>query len=548
MKKLYFALITAFLLSIFWPGVWGVETQPFTLVWLFALVPLLWVEHELRLKPGRRKGWRVFGYAYVSMGAFNLGTTYWVWNAHWSGVVATVLINGGLMALVWTLYSWVARRHSQRIGYWALVSGWLALEVFHEDWAFSFPWLDLGHIFAATPSAVQWYEFTGHRGGTLWLIASNIVCFEAILQLKTTRLTWKDWRFIFRTAVPYVWGAPLLLSAGIAWMQADLYTQTVQVSYVQPSVDPYLEKFKTSDVEQAERWVGEVVSAFNNTESEEKQVGPSALVVFPETFLHQGIQESSGNAFRSIHALDSILRKFPQTSLLVGASTFEIYAAGDESETARPFGSKGDRYYDSFNTAIELTSNQPMEFYHKSKLVVGVEYMPFASLLKSLLGDVTIEMGGTTGTLGTQKEREVFALADTAIRVAPIICWEQDYGSYVREYALEGANVFAIMTNDGWWGNTLGHRTHFHIARLRAIENRRAIVRAANTGVSGFIGPDGQSYEFMTWNEEGLRTSQVALNNSMTFYTQYGDLIGRGGALLFPLLLLSVLVRQRVQR
>ena len=189
-----------------------------------------------------------------------------------------------------------------------------------------------------------------------------------------------------------------------------------------------------------------------------------------------------------------------------------------------------------------------MEFYHKSKLVVGVEYMPFGEVLRSWIGDATIALGGTTGSLGTQKEREVFTLADTTIKVAPIICWEQDYGVFVRQYAQKGANLFAIMTNDGWWGNSLGHVTHFHIARLRAIENRRYIIRSANTGISGFIDPTGQSHTMKTWGETGLASAPVFLRNQKTFYTQYGDLIGRGGALLFPLLLLSVAVRKRVQR
>ena len=553
MKKLIFAVATALLLSVFWPGMWGVETQPFTFTWLFALAPMLAMERSIRHDAFGKKGWRMFGYAWLSMGMFNAGTTYWVWNAHWSGVVATVLINGGLMAAVWTLYAWVARKHSQRLGYWALVSGWLALEVFHENWAFSFPWLDLGHAFAATPGVVQWYEYTGHRGGTLWLLVSNIVFIETWYKTKDAegRIGWSSWKSMLRSPLPYVWGLPLVLSLGI-WSGLNTEDERlIWATYVQPNVDPYTEKFSTPDQWQAHVWADSLLADFGGIQSSDNprvQRYPSALVVFPETFLHEGIQERYGNAFKPIHALDTVLQAYPGTSLLLGASTYELYDAGEETPTSRPIDALGRRFYDSYNTAIELTNGQPMEFYHKSKLVVGVEYMPFASTLKSLIGDATIALGGTTGTLGTQEEREVFSLADSSIKVAPIICWEQDYGSYVREYAQQGANLFAIMTNDGWWGNTLGHISHFHYARLRAIENRRAIVRAANTGISGFISVDGQAYQWKTWDETGLASARVPLIDQKTFYTQYGDLIGRGGALLFPLLLLSVLVRQRVQR
>jgi apolipoprotein N-acyltransferase len=551
MKKLFFAAGSAFLLCLFWPGVWGTEAHPFVIMWLFALVPMLWVEHQIRIEAQGKKALRTFGYAWLSMGLFNLGTTYWVWNAHWSGVVATVLINGALMATVWTFYGWVAQNHSQRLGYWAFVSGWLALEVFHENWAFSFPWLDLGHIFAASPGAVQWYEWTGHRGGTLWLLAANLVLFEEIRKHQGP-IVWKKWKDIFRTPIPYVWGLPLLLSQFLFLGGSGTDTdRRIYATYVQPNMDPYTEKFRSSDQWQAHLWAEAILRDFGNipmAKNPRMQRIPSSLVVFPETFLHEGIQERYGNAFKPIHILDTVLKAYPHTSLLLGASTYELYEAGEETSSSRPVDALKRHYYDSFNSAIELTSRQPMEFYHKSKLVVGVEYMPFGEVLRSWIGDATIALGGTTGSLGTQKEREVFTLADTTIKVAPIICWEQDYGVFVRQYAQKGANLFAIMTNDGWWGNSLGHVTHFHIARLRAIENRRYIIRSANTGISGFIDPTGQSHTMKTWGETGLASAPVFLRNQKTFYTQYGDLIGRGGALLFPLLLLSVAVRKRVQR
>ena len=271
------------------------------------------------------------------------------------------------------------------------------------------------------------------------------------------------------------------------------------------------------------------------------------MIVFPETFLHEGLQESHANVFKPIHELDSIIQSYPKTSLLVGAMTYELFTNADRTNTSRKISSHGKNYYDLYNSAFVLSFNKPMRFYHKSKLVVGVEYMPFGSLLSKILGDFTIDMGGSAGSLGTQDYRDVFTLIDTSIKLAPIICWEQDYGNYVREYAKQGANVFAIITNDGWWGNTLGHLTHMQYSRVRAIENRRWILRSSNTGISGFIDPKGQVIEAMTWGEKGIRTSLFRLNNKKTVFTICGDLIGRAGALLFPFLLISVFVRKKVQ-
>ena len=89
-----------------------------------------------------------------------------------------------------------------------------------------------------------------------------------------------------------------------------------------------------------------------------------------------------------------------------------------------------------------------------------------------------------------------------------------------------------VLSNDGWWGNTPGHKRLFDFCRLRAIETRRSIVRSANTGVSGFITARGDVVDRMDWEERGVLTSDVELRNDVTLYVRYGDWIGRLGLLL----------------
>ena len=105
----------------------------------------------------------------------------------------------------------------------------------------------------------------------------------------------------------------------------------------------------------------------------------------------------------------------------------------------------------------------------------------------------------------------------------------------------------AILSNDGWWGNTPGHRHLFSISRLRAIEHRRAIARSANTGESGFINRRGESSLRLYWEERGVVTERVELNHRTTLYTRYGDYLAR---LSCYVLLLCVLyfVAYRVRR
>ena len=158
--------------------------------------------------------------------------------------------------------------------------------------------------------------------------------------------------------------------------------------------------------------------------------------------------------------------------------------------------------------------------------------MPFRWLLQPLLGKIIVDLGGMTGTHGTQKERAVFTSANGKIKSAPIICWESEFGDYVTGFTRNGANLFLAITNDGWWGDTDGHRQHMHYARLRAIENRRAVARSANTGISCFINQRGDDQQPRA-TDAAIRHTLMA-NEELTFYAKNGDVIGRVSVFLAP--------------
>jgi apolipoprotein N-acyltransferase len=184
-------------------------------------------------------------------------------------------------------------------------------------------------------------------------------------------------------------------------------------------------------------------------------------------------------------------------------------------------------WIDFYNSALKMQSNSQHEFYHKSKLVVGVENMPYKSFFKPVLGEFLIDLGGTVSSRVTQKERTVFNHKTEDLKVGPIICYESIYGSFVTEYIRKGADFLAIITNDAWWGNTAGHRQLLSYSRLRAIENRRGIVRSANTGISAIINKKGELINYLPYNHQGLLHGYFSPAKKITFYTQYGDYIAR---------------------
>jgi apolipoprotein N-acyltransferase len=201
-----------------------------------------------------------------------------------------------------------------------------------------------------------------------------------------------------------------------------------------------------------------------------------------------------------------------------------------------------DIYYDSFNAAIQLDSTDNIQDYIKSKLVVGVEKMPYTQYLR-FLKKLTLRLGGTFRSHGTQEYRESLFAPDDSIGVAAVICYESVYGEFVTEYVKAGSNYIFVITNDGWWGDTPGHRQHLGFSRLRAIETRRSIARSANTGISAFINQKGEILARTKYWVPDVITAELNANDACTFYVKHGDYIARVAYFFSLIVILYTIVR-----
>ena len=211
------------------------------------------------------------------------------------------------------------------------------------------------------------------------------------------------------------------------------------------------------------------------------------------------------------------------SEILTGLELFEIvYDSSDVKEYSNNL--NDGRWLNLYNSAAYITENN--QYYNKSKLVVGVELMPYKSFIEPILGKVLLDFGGLSYSRGYDSFRKNFKSIQ-GFNISPIICFESIYGEYVTEYTRKGSNLFAIITNDGWWDVSEGHKQHLSYAKLRAIENRRNIVRSANTGISAVINYKGEIIKSIGYGEEGFINTEVSLLNKTTFYVKYGDFIFR---------------------
>jgi apolipoprotein N-acyltransferase len=514
-NKWLLSLASPLLLLLAWPA------SGFAPLLFVAFIPLLQLEDLIATAKKSGHTANIFASAYLAFIVFNLLTTWWIWYASPFGMFGAVFANALLMTIVFIAFHQTRLQFGNTIGYLSLPLYWMGFEFFHMDWDLTWPWLNLGNGFAAWANMVQWYEYTGTQGGTLWILSTNIAVFHAIKAKPEQKSKW------IYSSLGLV-TIPLLLSA-LVYLRVNEDQRPVEVVVVQPNIDPYNEKFSGNSREQLEKIL---------RLAEGKITPATRLVVCPETALPDGIWNEEINEHPQILRIRDFLHQHPNIRFLTGLSYYRLFLPGEPlSETARAF-RDGPGHFDAYNAAIQIQKDKPFQFHYKGRLVPGVEKMPFPAVF-GYLENFAIDLGGTAGSLGSNVEPSVFS--GDSIVAAPVICYESVYGDYIGEYVRKGANLICIMTNDGWWEDTPGYRQHCQYARLRAIEHRRSIARSANTGISCFIDQKGEIHQATGWWQDDCIRAKLNLNSNLTFYSRYGDLGGISSAFLSLVLLTALM-------
>ena len=536
MKYIILSLISAILLSISWPT-YGI---PFFI--FFALVPLLMMEHDISKFSGiKNKGSLIFGLSYLCFLIWNIVTTGWLYGSKnpdgthsLFAVAVPVILNSLFYSFIFQLYHWYKNAQGTYWGLTFFVAIWMCFEKFHLSWELTWPWLNLGNVFADYPKIIQWYDTLGATGGSFWILLINVYAFYTLRIWEAGRkrksLTINSSVLVIGIAVPML----------ISLVKYNNFDEkpigSVNVLMLQPELDPYTEKYSKDSL-----------TILNDllTLAETNSKGQIDYYIGPETSI-PGFGSISENGFGESMLLNTVkgfLSRHPKSVFATGISSHRFYTDENEkSETA--YQTSEGMYVDSYNSAVQIIPNQKVEVYHKGKLVPGVEIFPYINVLKPLLGDAMLNLGGTTASLGVDKKRTAFGNPYNPGKLAPIICYESIYGEFVTDYVKEGANFLAIMTNDSWWGVTQGHQQLMAYARLRAIETRREIARAANSGISAHINARGDVLADTLYGDKTTLFAKVNLYEGLTFYTRAGDLLSRISVFVLGFLVFYTLIKK----
>ena len=509
------------------------EPMPFTPLVFIAFVPFFYLAEWGR---STSKG-KNFGVLFLALMLWNISTTWWVWFASDVGAIAMLILNSLLMYLPFGLSRWLQRKKWFKWdAKWLFIALWLLYEYGHHRWDLSWPWLTLGNAFSGMPWYVQWYELTGTLGGTALILSVNILVYQALNRdpLNVNRSFMMQFRL--PVALVLLFG---LLSIVMGQLASDFVDQKksklkqpYRVVAIQPNYDPYDEKFVLDPMQMVRDMAKTSDSA-----------GPADCILWPETSLVGNIDVGSPaqdqqvsflmhhwqkNGTADVEPARDSSQNDPRTakppSMLIGSNMIHwyIWMGKGKPDVAARQSSNPEYWYTLHNSALwiqpELWTHGnslvrgDIQFYHKSKLVPGTEQLPFVTVLPFLERlAISLDENSASGTLG--KNATAKALGNGNSKVAPIICYESIYGDYVSEYVKDGASWLAVITNDAWWNNTPGHKQHFSYAKLRAIEQRKWVVRSANTGISGFIDPLGRTTMRSVWYQgRDERSAEPALD------------------------------------
>ena len=447
-QKLLYTLLSALLLTVGWYGGGG-----FTM--LVALLPLL--EISRGYGSSARDWWRMAGWAALAFVLWNVATIWWVWIAAPIGPIVATIFSTFWNLVAFMLYHYVSKRAHKAVAYTLLVSSWIFTEYCYiSAEVLSFPWLTLGNGFSGDVWAVQWYEFTGNLGGSLWVLLSNIAIFEAW----HNRSRWS----VVRAGVVVL--LPIAVSLAMYWSYKPS-ERLVKVSVLQPNVDCYEEKFSDNAVWQMQN-IGDLFSSVPRD---------TRVVVLPETALPERLNDDKPLQSGNILTLRELVEEQCADAMVVaGASTIKFYPKGVvPSETAR----RGDGYYyDFYNSAVAVNSDSDSNLHHKMRLVIGVESMPFTNILNKF-----VDLGPRMSAENASAYVNEVARGKFCARVSP-----DKARVFAVRYKADVLTILAVSVLKTVFGGYLAYLRLGHISeRKNYLPEPRAVDRPEKIGLVFFF-------------------------------------------------------------
>ena len=459
---------------------------------------------------------QAFASGYVFGLTYFFGTLYWIYHSIsvYGGMpfVASLIVVFFLccyLSLYPALFSFIFSSILRKTRLPALFIApvvWVVLEFIRSYALTGFPWASIGYSQYRFLPMIQVSDITGIYGISFLVLAVNGAIVDLLILKKRIREM-----PLFPVSYTVVGLCALLLaimaSLGYGYWRLGQEREghNIRVSIVQ------------GNIEQDRKWEPafqeEVLDTYFTLSKKAAESSPQ-LIVWPET----AVPFMFGYDLKNSEKLTEF-QKTLGSQLLFGSVLVREKSAANTllSNSAVLLGKEGKTTYT----------------YDKIHLVPFGEYVP----LRSVLFFIDKLVAG----IGDYVPGRSYAVAETEFgRFGTLVCYEIIFPGMVRKFYAKGGDFIVTITNDAWFGRTPGPYQHFSMAVFRAIENRKPVVRSANTGISGFIESSGRVLSKTRLFQRQVLSEEVKTDRTMTFYTKYGDLFAYVCIVLFIVLLLNI--------
>ncbi len=466
-----------FLLSAYFIGVQFVWILGFLLA--YALFPLLKQLGEINI---------VFAtlISYLLLLAFNIITTGWLLETTYSNKGFLVFMaNSIVMTLPFLV--WYLGKHYLNYKIFHFIFIWLTFEYIHFHWSLSWPWLTFGHIFGAAPQVVQWYEFTGVLGGTVWLLIVGYVMYCYFnYSLKKYHILLLIAVIVFPLTISY-----LLYNKVDVQSSRQLRTSLVQTGFALNDSLLY------SNFDRIKYLTGKFRNVIpKNTD----------YILLPEYVFSDSVSLSHIKNSMEVRLIQKYLIKYhsSNTRIILGLELYEVEKNKETSLT-------------KYNSIIEVGTSGLKSIYVKNKYIPFQEITPY--------GFKFLNINSENYSRATTSKNQFY---NSTLNFNPIlaICYESIYGYYLSSQVKPIPSAIYMFSNEAFLNNSVGVEQYFNISKLRAIELRKDIARSSNMGCSAIIDSKGVIKRISNNKNFEIINGVVNTNDSLTFYAKHGDYIG----------------------
>jgi apolipoprotein N-acyltransferase len=429
------------------------------------------------------------------------------------GGAAMLFALPAVMLIPSTIYYFSTKVFKKKYCFWLFPLFWVTAEYLLTLTDLKYPWVVMGNGLVKFNSFIQAADIIGVFGLSLVVLYINFFGYKAYVAYREGNIKYKIFALVI--ALFFV----VFLTYGIVKISTfKISERTVKVGIIQPDINPW------------KKWELGTVQDFidNYTELSQTAIKQGAkIIIWPETALPVYIM--SGKYQAELDSIYNFLQK-NNISLLTGMPHIKFYYDSTNIPDDAKFNKTSNYHYATYNSVLLLEpGSRDYQFYGKMQLVPLGEHVPFSNQFKFLAN--VFKWGVGLGGWNVGRDTTVFTThinnsgADEEVNIGGIVCYESIFPLYVTNFVDRGADFIAVVTNDSWYGKSSGPYQHKEFAALRAIENRRTVVRCANGGVSCIINALGETINETEMFTRTVLVGDVPLQTESTFYTKHPAII-----------------------